>query len=108
MSFYKNREVTVINNITDTPNSYTNVTIRHKDGMLESVPLSEVYFTSEEKSNIDKNAGKRFDTLKVISDKDAKEIKDSQDPKKIEENRKPATKDVTIKATKANISSETV
>lgn len=105
MAIYKGREVSLAH---DVPRGYVepiSMTIRYKDGTTETVKLSELQFTSEEKTALEKAAGKKYENINIIEQKDLQNLRDSQDVKKIEAAQKnqDTPKDVTIQATKATV-----
>ena len=73
MAIYKNREVTV----TEQPRAAlpTNINVQHKNGMRETVPVSQVSFTEDEKNLLVKNSTNQYDNLKVIGDDDLKAVR---------------------------------
>lgn len=105
MAIYKGREVTVQLLPRNSYEPQENIQIVDKQGQTYIAKLTDVQFTEEEKKNIQVETGKRYDTVKVIADKDLKELRDGQDHKKNEERMKAAEapKDVTIHAQGAQV-----
>jgi hypothetical protein len=105
MALYRGREVNVHSLPRSSYEPHNNVQVTDKDGQSYNVPASQVIFTEEEIKALQVETGKRFEHYKMISNRDLEEVRKSQDPKVIEEKAKDAEapKDVTIKASKANI-----
>lgn len=74
MAIYKNREVT-LNNPTRTVTLPSTISVRHKDGTHETVPLSQVSFTQPEKDSLVKANASIYNDVTVASDEDVKAVK---------------------------------
>lgn len=75
MAIYKNREVLLTSNIALNNPEPKMVSISYPNGSTESVKLSEVRFTKEEKKNIlDGQSKETPDLLNEISDEDLKKL----------------------------------
>lgn len=86
MALYKNREVDVAFNL---PTSDDMVEVTHKSNLeKEHVKLSEVRFTKEEMDKLEKQHKLQLTSYNTVSDKELKDIRDSQDPEKIEKSLK--------------------
>ncbi len=85
MAIYKGREVQVQALPRNSYEPQENIQITDKDGQTYNVKLFDVQFTEDEKKNLQVETGKRYENVRVVSDKDLKELKDSQDTKKIVE-----------------------
>lgn len=86
MALYKNREVDVAFNL---PTSDDMVEVTHKSNLeKEHVKLSEVRFTKEEMDKLEKQHKLQMTAYNTVSDKELKDIRDSQDPEKIEKSLK--------------------
>lgn len=83
MAVYKNREVEVVHNMPGTEEGAM-VTVIHKNGDKEAVKLREVALTKDELNQMKEASSNSYNGIKVISDKDLKSLRDSQDPAKIE------------------------
>jgi hypothetical protein len=105
MAIYKGREVQIIGEVNKGFTSVDTFQVQLKDGSLETVKISEVQFTEAEKKDLQKRQDDKFENVSVISEKDLKEIRDSQDEEKIKaaQDKQDQPKDVTIKASSANI-----
>lgn len=88
MAILRNREVTYLGpaNAADTTPT---VRVMDSKGNYEFCKLSELRFTEDEKEDLLKTEKNRIDGIAVISDKELKELRDSQDPEKVE-NKAPA------------------
>lgn len=82
MAVYKNREVDVAFNLPATHDEFVEVT--HKNGDKEHVRASEVRFTKEEMSKLEKKHKTNMTDYNIISDKDLNDLRNSQNPEKIE------------------------
>lgn len=105
MAVYKGREVSLMHDIPKGFHDPIDMTIRFKDGSTETVRLSELSFTADEKRDLEKAASERYDNLKVIEDKDLQELRDSQDEDKIKklQEKQDTPRDVTITAQGAKV-----
>lgn len=83
MAIYNGREVQ-IERIQDTNPISGSAVVSHKNGTVERVSLSNLQLTADEKKQIEKDHNLNLDTANTISDKDVKQIRDSQDPDKVE------------------------
>lgn len=86
MAVYKNREVDVAFNLPTTNDEF--VEVRYQDGEKEHVKASEVRFTKEEMDKLEKQHKLQMTAYNTVSDKELKDIRDSQDPEKIEKSLK--------------------
>ena len=84
MAIYKGREVQVLGR-SDGADVSPMYDILDQWNQRSSVKLNELQFTEEEVKGIKDHANKHFDTVNVIKAKDLQELRDGQDPKKIEE-----------------------
>jgi len=85
MAFYKNREVALIGPVDGAAASPT-YAILHKDGNREHVQLDKIQLTTKEYEDLRKQHGDQgMFGVNKIEDKDAQELRDSMDRKKIEE-----------------------
>lgn len=76
MAIYKGREVTVhIEDISAVPPQRVGI-IYNEDGRTETVQLSEISFTKEEKAKVQKVQSDRAQSLKDISPEDQKKLDD--------------------------------
>lgn len=84
MAVYKGREVIVIGktDATDTSPLYT---IQHPNGERESVRLNQIKMSEKEIKDAKDGAQWHVDGVQVIKDKELQDLRDTQDPKKIEE-----------------------
>lgn len=105
MALYKGREVNVQSLPRSSYEPHDNVQITDKDGQSYNVPASQVTFTEDEIKALQVETGKRFEHYNKISNKDLEQHRKESDPKVIEDKAKKAEapKDVTIKASKAQI-----
>lgn len=88
MAFYKNREVALLGPVDGSTASPT-YAVLHKDGNREHVALDQVELTTKEYEDLRKQHGDHgMFGVKKIEDKDAQELRDSQDREKIEQNQK--------------------
>ena len=98
MAIYKNREVNIVSYITD---ESPVVEVQHlRSGDREMVKLNELQITEEEKKQFKDQDF--FNRVNVISDKDLQDLRDSQDPKKIEAKKQNKDKDVSVSHIKVN------
>lgn len=79
MAILRNREVIYLGPATAADTSPT-VRVQDSKGNIEFCKLSELRFTEDEKEDLLKTEKNRIDSLAVISDKEFKELRDSQDP----------------------------
>ena len=84
MAFYKNREVALLGPV-DGASASPTYAILHKDNQREHVALDQIQLTNEEFENLRKQHGEHgMYGVSKIEDKDAQELRDSQDRVKIE------------------------
>ena len=78
MAIYKNREVSVA----EQPRAVlpANINVLHKNGMRETVPVSQVSFTEDEKNALVKNSSNQYDNLKVIGNEDLEAVRTGVTP----------------------------
>lgn len=74
MAIYKNREVSVMspNHSTQPP---TMIVVQYKDGTHETVSLSGVKFTEDEKKALIKSFPSQFDAVSTVSEDDLKAVR---------------------------------
>lgn len=94
MAIYNGREVQVLNVIPTQGNLPTaeDVQISDKQGINYTVKLSQLQLTEDEKKKLQEKHHERYNDLKTVSDKDVQNLRDSQDPKKIEEKQRQEAK----------------
>lgn len=87
MAIYKGREVTLLGPSTgeDVSPMYD---IQEQSGQRASVKFSTLQLTEKEKTDLDKQGALHVKNANVIKDKDLQDLRDSQNPKKIEDSRK--------------------
>lgn len=85
MAIYKGREVQIISTKKLGLVEHPSILISDKDGQNYNVNISELKFTEDEKKNLQVEAGQAYDNIQVIEDKELQELKDGQDPKKMED-----------------------
>lgn len=79
MAVYKNREVSV--STVNVPSTNIDlVSITYTNGMHDSAPLRDVYFTAEEKKTLIKDNPSRFEHVSLVSDADLKLIRQGVSP----------------------------
>lgn len=82
MAIYKNREIKVLFNLPTTHDEF--VEANYPNGDKEHVRLSEVKFTKDELSTLDKQYKLKLSEYNSISDKELSDLRDSNNPEKIE------------------------
>lgn len=90
MAIYKGREVTLQSTVPTGFVETQNVTIVYADGTTQQTPLNTISFTKKEKDTLQKEAGSKFDNVSVIEDNDLQDLKDGQNPDKIDMSKNPA------------------
>lgn len=91
MAIYNNREVTVISP-TRPVTSPDSVTIRHNDGQHESVLLSSIKYTSDEKKHLQKMYPSVFDQVSTIDDSAIDAVRQGKAPEDVLEEKKLESK----------------
>jgi hypothetical protein len=84
MAILKNREVQIIGRA-DATDASPNYTVMHKDGSRENARRSELRFTKDEVEKMKKTAGDDLDQVNVIDDKELNDLRDGQNPQKIQD-----------------------
>jgi len=96
MAILRNREVTILGR-TDGTDVTPTYTVQYPDLNRENVSLSELSLTEDEHKEMTKQHGEAAMTnVKKVDNKHLQELRDSQDPKKIEEKRKAQPESVTV------------
>lgn len=74
MAIYKNREVTVVapSPTLTTPET---ISVRHTNGVHESVPFGQVRYTEAEKKDLIKQYPSKFDNVPTVTDEDVKNVR---------------------------------
>jgi hypothetical protein len=74
MAIYKNREVYIQTTpVRSTPTD--NINVMHRDGSHETVPVSQVTFTEDEKNQLVKNNPGKFDNVMVAPQEDLDSVR---------------------------------
>lgn len=81
MAILRNREVTYLGPVSGHDSSQP-VRVEDKFGNIEIVKASELRFTEDEKKDMVKYEENQINGFNTISDKELKELRDSQDPEK--------------------------
>lgn len=105
MAIYNGREVQLLAGNPVNHETTDLVTIVYKTGETETVKLGNILFTEDEKKTFIDQKTDNYDFVKTISDKDLKNLQDSQDPEKNEKRMADADKGekVTIVADNAKV-----
>lgn len=74
MAIYNNREVSVLgpNNMANSPET---INVQHTNGSTENVPVSNVYFTDEEKAALVKKHPSKYDSVKTTKKEDVDAVR---------------------------------
>ena len=101
MAILRNREVTILGRADGGDVSPT-YTVQYPDLSRENVALRELQLTEDEHKEMTKQNGEAHMTsVRKIDNKNLQELRDGQDPKKIEErNRNKAPADITVNTIK--------
>lgn len=83
MAILRNREVTYLGPVSGHDSSQP-VRVEDKHGIIEIVKASELRFTEDEKKDMLKYEENQINGFNTISDKELKELRDSQDPEKVD------------------------
>lgn len=83
MAILRNREVTYLGPVSGHDSSQP-VRVEDKHGIIEIVKMSELRFTEDEKKDMLKYEENQLNGLNTISDKELKELRDSQNPEKVD------------------------
>jgi len=102
MAVYKNREVQLLGRADGADVSPT-YRVLDSQGQEEQVQLNQLQVTEEEKKQLNLAHGSTVADVKVISNKDLQELRDGQDPKKIEERQKKEGTDVTVPVSEVRV-----
>lgn len=105
MAIYKNREVQITSYITDVSPV---VEIQHQSGEREFVNLRNLQFTEDEKREFSKDQENVIDGVAVIKDKDLQELRDSQNPEKIQKEKDKQDKNIDIPVSKIKVDANEV
>jgi hypothetical protein len=105
MAIYKNREVQITSYITDVSPV---VEIQHQSGEREFVNLRNLQFTEDEKKEFSKDQDNIADGVAVIKDKDLQDLRDSQDPEKIQKEKDKQNKTVDVPVSKIKVDAEEI
>lgn len=105
MAIYKNREVQITSYITDVSPV---VEIQHQSGEREFVNLRNLQFTEDEKKEFSKDQENVIDGVAVIKDKDLQELRDSQNPEKIQKEKDKQDKNIDIPVSKIKVDANEV
>lgn len=98
MAILRNREVTILGR-TDGTDVTPTYTVMYPDLNRENVSLSDLRLTEDEYKEMTKQNGENaMINVKKIDDKELQDLRDSQDPQKIEANRKSQPDTVTVKS----------
>lgn len=84
MAILRNREVTYLGPVSGHDSSKA-VRVEDKYGNIEIVKLSELRFTEDEINDMVEAEKNQLSGLATISDKDLKQLRESQDPDKVQE-----------------------
>jgi hypothetical protein len=95
MAILKGREVSILGRADGADVSPT-YRILDSYGQESQVMLKDLQVTSEEKKQLDIDNGNLNSGVKVISDKDLKDLRDGQDKEKIEARQSKEDNDVTV------------
>lgn len=74
MAIYNNREVSILGP-TYMQSLPETVRVGHQDGSQETVAVSQVKFTEDEKKNLVKSYPSRFESVNTVSDDDLKAVR---------------------------------
>ena len=105
MAIYKNREVQITSYITDVSPV---VEIQHQSGEREFVNLRNLQFTEDEKKEFSKEQQNVIDAVAVIKDNDLQELRDSQNPEKIQKEKDKQDKNIDIPVSKIKVDANEV
>lgn len=85
MAIYKGREVQIVSTKKLGLVEHPTILVSDKQGQNFNVKISELKFTKDEKKNLQVESNQAYDNIQVIEDKEYQELKDGQDPKKMED-----------------------
>jgi len=75
MAIYKNREVGLVSTFVPSNTNVDLVAVSYTNGMRDNVPLSQVYFTEDEKKALIKDNPSRFENVAVASKEDVEAVR---------------------------------